>query len=127
MFSHIMIGANDIEESKKFYDSVLATMGHEPGVIDEKGRVFYFTKSGIFSLSKPIDGKAATHGNGSTIGFSAKTEEIADAWHAAGLASGGVTCEDAPGVREGAAGKLYLAYLRDPSGNKICALHRIEN
>ncbi len=125
MFSHIMIGANDIEESKRFYDAVLGAMGHAPGVIDEKGRCFYFTDKGIFALSKPIDGEAATHGNGSTIGFSAATPEIADAWHAAGLANGGVTCEEAPGIREGAIGKLYLAYLRDPSGNKICALHRI--
>ena len=125
MFSHIMLGANDVEQSKQFYDAVLATMGHEPGVIDEKGRCFYFTKSGVFSLSKPIDGQPATHGNGSTIGFSAKTPEIADAWHAAGLANGGTECEDPPGIREGAGGKLYLAYLRDPSGNKICALHRV--
>ncbi|MGH1374354.1 MAG: VOC family protein [Cellvibrionaceae bacterium] len=125
MFSHVMVGANDIEESKRFYDAVLGAMGHAPGVIDEKGRCFYFTDSGIFALSKPIDGKAATHGNGGTIGFSAKTTDIADAWHAAGLAHGGETCEEPPGVREGAIGKLYLAYLRDPSGNKICALHRI--
>ncbi|MAZ88366.1 MAG: glyoxalase [Cellvibrionaceae bacterium] len=125
MFSHIMIGANDIEESKRFYDAVLGTMGHAPGVIDEKGRCFYFTDKGIFALSKPIDGQPASHGNGSTIGFSATTPEIADAWHAAGLANGGVTCEEAPGIREGTIGKLYLAYLRDPSGNKICALHRV--
>ncbi len=125
MFSHVMIGANDIEESKRFYDAVLGTMGHAPGVIDEKGRCFYFTDKGIFALSKPIDGQPATHGNGSTIGFSATTPEIADAWHAAGLANGGVACEEAPGIREGAIGKLYLAYLRDPSGNKICALHRV--
>ena len=46
------------------------------------------------------------------------------AFHDAGVASGGNSIEDPPGWREGAAGKLYLAYLRDPSGNKICALHR---
>lgn len=125
MFSHIMIGTNDIEASKAFYDAVLATMGHGPGVIDEKGRCFYFTKRGVFALTKPINGEPASHGNGSTIGFAAATPEIADAWHAAGLASGGSACEEPPGVREGAAGKLYLAYLLDPSGNKICALHRI--
>jgi hypothetical protein len=51
--------------------------------------------------------------------------EQADAWHAAGLAASGTACEDPPGVREGAAGKLYLAYLRDPDGNKLCALHRM--
>lgn len=125
MFSHIMIGANDVQESKKFYDAVLGAMGYEPGTIDEKGRCFYFTQSGVFALSKPIDGEPACHGNGSTIGFAAKNPETADAWHAAGLANGGTECEDPPGVREGTIGKLYLAYLRDPSGNKICALHRI--
>ena len=125
MFSHIMIGANDIEESKAFYDAVLGAMGHKPGVIDEKGRCFYFTNSGVFALSKPIDGEPASHGNGSTVGFAAESPEAADAWYAAGLTSGGVACEDPPGVREGAIGKLYLAYLRDPSGNKICALHRL--
>lgn len=125
MFSHIMVGANDIEESKVFYDAVLGAMGYEPGVIDEKGRCFYFTKSGIFAVSKPIDGEPASNGNGSTVGFSARDIETADAWHAAGLANGGTTCEEPPGVRDGALGELYLAYLRDPAGNKICALHKI--
>jgi catechol 2,3-dioxygenase-like lactoylglutathione lyase family enzyme len=125
MFSHIMIGANDIQESKTFYDAVLGTMGHEPGVIDELGRCFYFTRSGVFSISVPIDGEPASHGNGSTIGFAAKDPATADAWHAAGLANGGTACEDPPGAREGSTGSLYLAYLRDPAGNKICALHRI--
>lgn len=125
MFSHIMVGATDVQESKVFYDAVLSAMGYEPGVIDEKGRCFYVNKSGVFSITKPIDGEAAGPGNGSTIGFLAEDSEIVDAWHAAGLANGGITCEDPPGVREGNAGKLYLAYLRDPSGNKICALHRM--
>ena len=125
MFSHIMIGANDVEESKKFYDAILATMGHKPGVIDEKGRCFYFTPTGIFALSKPINGEPACNGNGSTIGFAAESPEIADSWHKAGLENGGLDCEEPPGVREGSIGKLYLAYLRDPSGNKICALHRM--
>lgn len=125
MFSHIMVGANDVQKSKIFYDAVLGALGHEPGVIDDKGRCFYRTKTGIFSISKPIDGKPATYGNGSTVGFAAASPAAADAWHAAGLAHGGTTCEDPPGVRDGAT-KLYLAYLRDPSGNKICALHRIK-
>jgi catechol 2,3-dioxygenase-like lactoylglutathione lyase family enzyme len=125
MFSHIMVGANDIQQSKTFYDAILGALGHEPGVLDDKGRVFYFTKSGIFSITKPIDGKPASAGNGSTVGFAAATPAAADAWHAAGLANGGTTCEDPPGIRAGAAGKLYLAYLRDPSGNKLCALHRV--
>lgn len=124
MFSHIMLGANDIQASKKFYDAVLGALGHKPGVIDEKGRCFYFTDTGIFALSKPIDGEAACNGNGSTIGFAAATPELADAWHAAGIENGGTTCEEPPGMRDNGQMKLYLAYLRDPSGNKICALHR---
>ncbi|MCL6417351.1 VOC family protein [Aestuariirhabdus sp. Z084] len=125
MFSHIMIGANDIDASKKFYDAILGSLGHKPGVFDDKGRCFYFADNGIFCLTKPIDGQPATHANGGTIGFAAADSEQADAWHAAGLANGGIACEDPPGIREGAVGKLYLAYLRDPSGNKICAMHRV--
>jgi catechol 2,3-dioxygenase-like lactoylglutathione lyase family enzyme len=115
-----MIGANDIAAAKAFYDAILGTLGVEPGFIDPKGRCFYRTDTGVFALSPPIDGQPATHGNGSTIGFNADSPAAADAWHQAGLANGGTDCEDPPGLR----GDLYLAYLRDPSGNKICALHR---
>jgi catechol 2,3-dioxygenase-like lactoylglutathione lyase family enzyme len=125
MFSHIMVGASDINESKIFYDAILGALGHEPGVIDEKGRCFYFTKVGIFSVSMPIDGEPVSHGNGSTIGFAAESGAMADAWHAAGLANGGTAIEEPPGPRESGVGKIYLAYLRDPAGNKVCALHRM--
>ncbi len=125
MFSHIMLGAHDIQESKAFYDAILDVFGYPPGVIDEKGRCFYLTKTGVFALSIPIDGNPATKGNGSTIGFSAGSPEEVDKWHEVGIANGGTTCEDPPGVREGSGMKLYLAYLRDPAGNKICALHRM--
>ena len=125
MFSHIMVGTNDMDASKAFYDAVLGALGYEPGTIDDKGRCFYFTATGIFSISIPIDGQPATAGNGSTVGFAVDSPEAADAWHAAGVANGGTTLEDPPGIREGALGQLYLAYLRDPSGNKICALHRV--
>ena len=125
MFSHMMVGANDVQQSKIFYDAVLEALGHEAGVIDDKGRCFYFTPTGIFSISKPLNGEPACHGNGSTVGFAAQNPEQANAWHKAGLANGGATCEEPPGIRDGAVAKLYLAYLRDPSGNKICALHRI--
>jgi catechol 2,3-dioxygenase-like lactoylglutathione lyase family enzyme len=125
MFSHIMVGADDIAASKTFYDATLGALGHPPGTIDDKGRVFWMTRTGIFAISKPIDGKAACAANGGTVGFSAATPEQADAWHAAGLAAGGTACEDPPGIREGSTMKLYLAYLRDPAGNKLCALHRI--
>ncbi|MHA7816129.1 MAG: VOC family protein [Pseudohaliea sp.] len=125
MFSHIMLGANDLEASKAFYDATLGALGYGPGVTDDQGRVFYMTDGGVLALTKPIDGQPASCGNGSTIGFGAASPEAADAWHAAGVANGGATCEDPPGVREGGLGKLYLAYLRDPSGNKLCALHRM--
>jgi catechol 2,3-dioxygenase-like lactoylglutathione lyase family enzyme len=125
MFSHVMVGANNVQESKVFYDAILGALGYEPGIIDEKGRCFYFTENGIFAISKPIDGEPACNGNGSTVGFAVENPAAADAWHAAGLANGGITCEDPPGAREGVTGTLYLAYLRDPTGNKICALHRM--
>lgn len=125
MFSHVMLGANDMQASKAFYDATLETLGYGPGVMDDKGRCFYLSDAGVFALSKPIDGNPACNGNGSTIGFAADSTDAIDAWHAAGLAAGGVACEDPPGVREGGGRKLYLAYLRDPAGNKICALHRL--
>ena len=124
MFSHIMIGTNDLDRAKSFYDAVLGTLGVKPAFVD-RHRIFYRTAGGTFSVSLPIDGKPATFANGGTIGFTCENEAQGDAWHAAGLANGGVTCEDPPGVREGPTGKMYLAYLRDPDGNKICALHRI--
>ena len=126
MFSHIMLGTNDMEASKTFYDAILGALGHGPGVMDPKGRCFYFTKTGIFAITKPIDGEPASGGNGSTIGFAVANAAEGVAWHAAGLANGGTTCEDPPGIREGSGTRIYLAYLRDPSGNKICALHRMK-
>lgn len=125
MFSHIMVGADDTAAAKTFYDATLGALGVPPGTMDDKGRIFYVTQSGIFAVTQPIDGGPASCANGGTIGFAAKTPAEADAWHAAGVANGGTTCEDPPGVREGSFGKLYLAYLRDPSGNKLCALHRM--
>ena len=124
MFSHVMIGANDVDASKKFYDAVLGAIGIPAGNADPKGRIFYRTKTGVFAISKPIDGEAATHANGGTIGFTCDSPEMVRAFHEAGVANGGKSIEDPPGWREGAFGKLYLAYLRDPNGNKICALPR---
>lgn len=124
MFSHIMLGADDIEASKKFYDATLGVLGAKPGVVDPKGRVIYMNKGGMLLLTKPIDGQPASCGNGSTIGFAVDSQEEANAWHEAGIANGGSAIEDPPGIREGAGMKLYLAYLRDPSGNKLCALMR---
>ncbi len=124
MFSHIMIGTNDLDRAKAFYDKLLGTLGVPPAAVD-RHRIFYRTKTGTFSVSKPIDGKPATFANGGTIGFTAASAAEADAWHATGIANGGTTCEDPPGIREGGRVKLYIAYLRDPDGNKLCALHRL--
>ena len=123
MFSHIMIGTNDLEKAKTFYDALLATLDVRPARVDGH-RIFYLTKTGILGVSKPINGEPATAANGATIGFKCDTPEQVDAWHAAGLAQGGVSIEDPPGYREGSVGKVYLAYLRDLDGNKLCAMHR---
>ncbi len=125
MFTHVMVGSNDLEAAKKFYDATLGVLGHEPGFVDEKGRVFYYTQYGSFGITTPIDGNPPTVANGGTIGFRAESTEAADAWHEAGLANGGTAIEDPPGIRENRGRKLYLAYLRDPDGNKVCAMHRL--
>jgi catechol 2,3-dioxygenase-like lactoylglutathione lyase family enzyme len=120
----MMVGSNDIARSKKFYDATFVAMGGKPGMQDPMGRLIYMHNGSMFLVTPPIDGKPATHGNGCTIGF-AMTPELADAWHKAGVENGGEAIEDAPGIREGNGMKLYLAYLRDPDGNKLCALHRV--
>ncbi len=124
MFSHVMLGADDLEASKTFYDAALGALGVRPGRVDPKGRPFYAHTGGLFMLTAPIDGQPASCGNGSTLGFAAETPEQADAFHKAGVENGGAAIEDPPGWREGLGMKLYLAYLRDPSGNKICAMCR---
>lgn len=128
MFSHIMLGADDIPAAKQFYDAALGALGIAKGTVDEWGRLFYTTDRGRFGLSRPIDGHPATSANGSTIGFLAGSPEQVDTWHAAGLANGGTAIEDPPGAREVTGGRiLYLAYLRDPTGNKLCATYRLNN
>ena len=123
MFSHIMVGTNDLDRAKTFYDAVLGTLGVSPGVVD-RHRVFWRTSGGVFGVSIPIDGQPPSHANGGTIGFACASPEQAKAFHDAGVANGGKSIEDPPGWREGAAGKIYLAYLRDPAGNKLVAVHR---
>ena len=125
MFSHVMVGSNDIDRSKQFYDALFTAMGGRAGSQDARGRLLYVHNGGVFMVSKPIDGKPAAHANGGTIGFKMASSEQADAWHKAGCANGGSSIEDPPGIRQGSAGPMYLAYLRDPDGNKLCALHRL--
>lgn len=124
MFSHVMVGSTDLERSRRFYDAVFGALGVAPGILD-RHRIFWRSKTGAFAATLPIDGMPQTVGNGGTVGFACDSPEQIDAWHAAGVASGGVSTEDPPGIRQGPSGQLYLAYLRDPDGNKLCALHRL--
>jgi catechol 2,3-dioxygenase-like lactoylglutathione lyase family enzyme len=120
MFSHIMVGSNDVERSKKFYDALF----EKDAMADDKGRIAYRRNGAVFMVTKPIDGQAACHANGGTVGFNFDSPEEVDAWHKRGIDAGGTSIEDPPGYRQGGFGKLYLAYLRDPDGNKLCGLHR---
>ena len=124
MYSRMMVGSNDIDRSKEFYDALFGAVGGKPGITDPKGRLIYMHNGSVFLVTKPIDGEAATPGNGMTIGFAMNSTDEADAWHKAGAAAGGKPIEDPPGWREGGGQKMYLAYLRDPDGNKLCALCR---
>jgi catechol 2,3-dioxygenase-like lactoylglutathione lyase family enzyme len=121
----MMVGSNDMARSKRFYDALFGALGAAPAMEDDRGRLIYAHKGSMFLVTPPIDGQPATHANGSTIGFAMDDPAQADAWHAAGVAAGGTAVEDAPGIRTASFGSLYLAYLRDPDGNKLCALHRV--
>jgi len=122
MYSHIMVGSNDVQRSKKFYDALF----EKDAQADDKGRIAYRRNGAVFMVTPPIDGQPASHGNGTTIGFNYDSPEEVDAWHRRGVEAGGTSIEDPPGIREASFGKLYLAYLRDPDGNKLCGLHRPE-
>ncbi len=119
MFTHVMVGSNDFDKSKAFYDAALGALGVPAGHA-HNGRAFYSHDGGNFGVGSPADGNAATFANGGTIGFRAASVEAVNAFHAAGLASGG-TCGGEPGVRMGSGQPMHGAYLRDPDGNKICA------
>lgn len=130
MINHVMIGSNDIERAKRFYDAVLGTIGVAP-VQPHKApsghaRILYKHDGHIFCVTEPINGEPATIANGSTIGFKCTSVDQVHAFHEAALRSGGTPAEAPPGIREGALGPMYLAYVRDPDGNKICAIHRVQ-
>jgi len=128
MFSHVMVGSNDIERSRRFYDAVLGVLGAGEPLQNQNGtgqlRLFYRHDGATFCVSEPISGEAATCANGGTIGFKCSSPEQVKLFHDTAVAHGGISIEDPPGLREGKAGALYLAYVRDPDGNKLCALHR---
>ncbi|MEH6675616.1 VOC family protein [Phenylobacterium sp.] len=128
MFNHIMVGTNDIARSKAFYDAVLATLGAgqpmENAAPTGHKRLFYIHNGSVFCVSEPINGEPASFGNGGTIGFKCDSPEQVKTFHDVAVANGGVSIEDPPGLREGGMGALHLSYVRDPDGNKLCALHR---
>ncbi|MDO8787593.1 MAG: VOC family protein [Sulfuritalea sp.] len=128
MFSHIMVGSNDIERSRRFYDAVLGVLGVGEPVRNQAGtghtRLFYRHDGGTFGVTEPINGEPATFANGGTIGFKCGSPEQVRQFHDAAIAHGGTSIEDPPGLREGKLGAMHLAYVRDPDGNKLCALHR---
>lgn len=125
MFSHVTLGSNDLDRSKRFYDALFGAIGGPASVTDLLGRLAYVHNGGVLMITKPIDGEDATHANGGTIGFTTADPAQTEAWHQVGVAHGGTAIEEAPGIRKGSYGDLYLAYLRDPDGNKLCALHRM--
>jgi catechol 2,3-dioxygenase-like lactoylglutathione lyase family enzyme len=130
VFNHIMLGSNDIERSKSFYDKLLTTLGFkgEPmRHVSASGhtRLFYMHNGSTFCVSEPIDDEPATHANGGTIAFKCDSPEQVKAFHDAGVEAGGTSIEEAPGPRDGGAlGTMHLSYVRDPDGNKLCAIHR---
>lgn len=128
MFSHVMIGSNDIDRSKRFYDAVLATLGAGEPLRNLAGtghtRLFYRHEGSTFCVTEPINGEPATSANGGTIGFKCHSPEQVQQFHDLAVAHGGTSIEAAPGLRESKLGSLHLAYVRDPDGNKLCALYR---
>jgi catechol 2,3-dioxygenase-like lactoylglutathione lyase family enzyme len=129
MFNHIMVGSNDIERSRIFYNAVLGTLGAGEPIRNVAAtghvRLFYRHNGGSFGVSEPIDSEPATCANGATIGFKCDSAEQVKAFHDAGVAHGGTSIEDPPGERDGGVlGPMHLSYVRDPDGNKLCAVYR---
>ena len=128
MFSHVMVGTNDIKRSKRFYDAVLGVLGAgEPlqnMASTGHARLFYQHDGETFCVSEPINGEDATIANGGTIGFKCSSPEQVQEFHDVAVAHGGTSVEQEPGLRQGKLGAMYLAYVRDPEGNKLCAIHR---
>jgi catechol 2,3-dioxygenase-like lactoylglutathione lyase family enzyme len=129
MFSHVMVGSNDLDRAKSFYNKVLGTLGFEGEPIHNvassgHSRLFYRHNGGTFCVTEPINGDPATAANGGTIGFQCDSPEQVKLFHDVAVANGGTSIENPPGLRNGSVGPVHLAYVRDPDGNKLCALHR---
>lgn len=123
MFSHVHLGSNDVARAKPFYDAIMDALGGAESWRDtERNRWFWRREGAFLIVGEPLDQDDAQPGNGVTVGFTVDSPEQGDAWHAAGLAAGGTAIEEPPGIRPRGDGGIYLAYLRDPDGNKLCAL-----
>lgn len=118
MFTHVMIGSNDLARAKRFYDATFTALGGKIGEVDDRGRLIYSHEGSRLMITKPIDGKPATVANGGTIGILAASPEHVQAWHDAGTAHGGTSIETPPTERPNGS---FVAYLRDPDGNKLTA------
>lgn len=129
MINHIMLGSNDIERSKRFYDAVLGVLGAGEPMRNigptGKVRLFYRHDGSTFCLTEPLDGQPATAANGGTIGFKCSSPEQVLQFHDVAVAHGGTSIEEPPGLRTGKMGSMHLAYVRDPDGHKLCALFRV--
>lgn len=121
MFNHVMVGTNDLEKARAFYDAALGALGHRNAAGGDAPLLSYRCDEQGFAVRAPRNGEKATFANGGTIGFRARSPAEVDAFHAAGLAAGG-TDDGPPGLRVDSYGQPYIAYLRDPDGNKICAM-----
>lgn len=119
IFTHAVLGTNDLARSEKFYDAALGTLGlTQQGPFGANGTMYGATGP-EFIITKPGDGKPATPANGGTLGFLAADRAAVRAFYEAALANGG-TDEGAPGPRAFTP-TAYAAYVRDPDGNKITA------
>ncbi|MBE1723235.1 VOC family protein [Parasaccharibacter sp. TMW2.1882] len=123
--SHIVVGSNDLEKAKAFYDALFGVMGADFCPQDNPDRIVYQKDGQIFIITRPINGEAATAANGGTVGLGLSSPEDVRRWHEAGIRAGGTAVENPPGERVVMGMKLYLAYLRDPDGNKLCAFHKM--
>ena len=131
MFNHIMIGSNDLQKSQQFYDAVLGTLGFSGEPVRNVAasghtRLFYRHAGGTFCVSEPINDEPASFANGGTIAFKCESPDQVRAFHDVAVAAGGTSIEDPPGARDaGVLGQIHLSYVRDPDGNKLCAIHRV--
>ncbi|MCY1452726.1 Glyoxalase-like domain protein [compost metagenome] len=131
MFSHVTVGAQDLQRAGQFYDAVLTPLGLKRRVVQADGGppalCWVPATSALprFYVYIPLDGQPATIGNGSMVAFLAASPQAVQAAHAAGLAQGGAD-EGAPGPRPHYGAGYFGAYLRDPDGNKVHIVHRAD-